>query len=228
MKTIIFDLDGTLVDTSRDLIYAVNTCLTNFGYAPALTEHDRPVAFQGGRAMLMLAMQRLGINAHHATDWVNNHMHHFLAVYQNNIDTHSAFYPCAIETITMLKKHRYKVGICTNKPVALAEQLIKALGQRNVFDSLVGAGTLPVAKPDPAPYRLAVEQAGGSLDASCLVGDTLTDARTARAAGVAYVHVDFGGLGGLQDTPENDTTIEAHATITSYMDLPHTVLRVLA
>ena len=86
----------------------------------------------------------------------------------------------------------YAVGICTNKPERLAETLMARLGVRGLFGSLVGADTLPVRKPDPAPYVAAVERAGGAVARSLLVGDTVTDRDTARAAGVPCALITFG------------------------------------
>jgi phosphoglycolate phosphatase len=84
------------------------------------------------------------------------------------------------------------LGICTNKPEGLAVRLMERLGMADFFDAIVGADTLPVRKPDPAPYREAVDRAGGATSRSFLLGDTDTDRRTARAAGVPCALVTFG------------------------------------
>ena len=84
------------------------------------------------------------------------------------------------------------LGVCTNKPEGLAESLMQKLGVRALFGSLIGADTLPVRKPDPAPFFEAVARAGGAGGPSLLVGDTITDHSTARAAGVPSVLVTFG------------------------------------
>src|SRR5690606_29231838 len=89
----------------------------------------------------------------------------------------------------------FATGICTNKPEGLARDLVARLGIAELFGSLIGADTLPVRKPDPAPYRAAVEAAGGTVARSILVGDTATDRDTARAAGVSCALVTFGPEG---------------------------------
>ena len=99
------------------------------------------------------------------------------------------------EALEELLEEGFAIGICTNKPEALAERLMSALGVRGLFGSLIGADTLPTRKPDIAPYRAAVEGAGGVMSRSLLVGDTVTDRETARAAGVPSVLVSFGPLG---------------------------------
>ena len=85
--------------------------------------------------------------------------------------------------------------VCTNKPEGLADKLLRALGIREAFSGLVGADTLPVRKPDPSPYREAVARAGGTVAASFLLGDTVTDVKTAKAAGVRVALVSFGPEG---------------------------------
>ena len=100
-----------------------------------------------------------------------------------------------MEAVEALKAGGFAVSICTNKPEGLAELLLQELGVRQVFGALVGADTFPVRKPDPTPYRAAVERAGGVVARSMLVGDTETDARTGVAARVPVALVTFGPEG---------------------------------
>jgi phosphoglycolate phosphatase len=100
-----------------------------------------------------------------------------------------------VAAVEALRRAGFAVSICTNKPAGLAETLCRNLGIRDLFGALVGADTLPVRKPDPAPYRMAVESAGGTVVRSILIGDTVTDRDTARAAGVPIVLVAFGPEG---------------------------------
>ena len=113
------------------------------------------------------------------------------------------------------------LSICTNKPEGLAETLTRQLGIRDMFGALVGADTLPVRKPDPAPYAAAVERAGGTVARSMLVGDTDTDRQTARAAGVPVALVTFGpeGHGVDRFAPE--------ALLHDYADLPGMAVRLI-
>ncbi|TCP43010.1 HAD-IA family hydrolase [Rhodovulum marinum] len=191
MRTVIFDLDGTLADTSRDLIDAANACFEGVGLGlPLDPVKDAATAFLGGRAMLRLAFQRLGLPE--AETEITRQFPIFLDHYARNIDRHTRMYPGAIDAVERLRDEGFRVGICTNKPEALAEDLLGRLGVRRLFGSLVGADTLPVRKPDPAPYRAAVERAGGAVARSILIGDSATDRNTARAAGVPCVLVTFG------------------------------------
>lgn len=193
MRTVIFDLDGTLADTSGDLIAAANACFRALGAGDVLDPaRDQATAFAGGRAMLRLGFRRLG-----QTDavLVEREFPLFIEYYARAIDCETLLYPGAIGAVEALRAQGYRVGICTNKPEALAEDLLARLGVRGLFDALVGADTLAVRKPAAEPFFEAVRRAGGNPARSMLVGDTVTDRETARAAGVPCLLVTFGPAG---------------------------------
>lgn len=191
MRTVIFDLDGTLADTAADLIAAANAALAGLGHAPQLVAgDDDAVAFRGGRAMLDLAFTRIGLDDPQPAIAAGYPM--LLRAYGAAIDTHTRLYPGAGAAVERLRGAGVAVGVCTNKPEALAERLLDRLGVRGLFGSVIGADTLSVRKPAPEPFVAAVERAGGSVAHSLLVGDTRTDRDTARAAGVPSVLVTFG------------------------------------
>ena len=193
MKTVICDLDGTLADTSGDLIAAANACFIERGLGPLLDEVDDALtAFHGGRAMLRLGFSRLGIEGEEEID---REYSRFLQFYSENIDEKTELYPGAVDALEGLRSSGYALGVCTNKPAGLAETLLTKLGVRGLFGSMIGADTLPVRKPDPQPFLEAVRLAGGDPGMSLLVGDTETDVRTAQAAGVPVVLVGFGPEG---------------------------------
>ena len=194
MRSAIFDLDGTLVDTSADLIAAANATLQAMGQGTPLDPvRDAATAFAGGRAMLRLGMQRRGLPAD--PDAIDAQFAVFLDAYETGIDRHSRPYPGAMEAVGRLTAAGWRVGICTNKPAHLAELLMTRLGCRDAFAALVGADTLPVRKPDPAPYLECVRRLGGDPARSFLLGDTVTDRDTARAVGVPVALVAFGPEG---------------------------------
>ncbi|QFS82154.1 Phosphoglycolate phosphatase [Roseivivax sp. THAF40] len=219
MRTVIFDLDGTLADTSGDLIGAANVCFVEMGYGPLLERGaDDAVAFRGARAMLRRGLERQGgVDEAVIEAWYPR----LLEAYGAAISEHSTLYPGAMVAVEALKSEGIKVGICTNKPSGLAETLLRDLGIRDAFGSMIGADTLPVRKPDPAPFFAAVEGAGGAADRACLVGDTETDRETARAAGVPSILVGFGpeGPGIARLAPE--------AMIAHYDELPGVVADLL-
>ena len=192
MRTVVFDLDGTLADTSADLLAAANACFRDLGHGDLLTSADTLTAFHGGRAMLRLGFSRLGP---YEENQIDAQYPRLLRAYADGIDTHTRLYPGAVAAVEALRGRGFATTICTNKPEGLAETLVTRLGIRPLFDVLIGADTLPTRKPDPAPYAAAVERAGGTVARSMLVGDTDTDRRTARAVGVPVALVTFGPEG---------------------------------
>ena len=191
MRTVIFDLDGTLANTSGDLIDAANTCFRAMGVGNLLTYgFDDGTAMQGGKAMLRLGLSRIG-RAGDETE-VERQYPVLLEAYEGQLDKHSFLFDGAMEAVEDLKLAGYKVGICTNKPERMAIALMQSFGVLDAFGSLVGADTLPVRKPDPAPLVEAVRRAGGDPARCTLIGDTVTDRETARAAGVPSILVTFG------------------------------------
>ncbi len=194
MPTVIFDLDGTLADTSGDLIAAANACFCGSGAGDVLDPAlDQLTAFKGGRAMLRLGFARIEGEVLEAS--VDAYFPMFLDHYAADLDHHTTLYPGAAAAIGALRRTGVRTGICTNKPEGLAVELIRRLGVSHLFDSLIGADTLTVRKPDPTPYMRAVRDAGGTLARSVMIGDTITDRDTARAAGVPCVLVAFGPEG---------------------------------
>ena len=215
MKAVIFDLDGTLADTSGDLIAAANACFRDLGLGDLLDPAvDAGTALRGGRAMLTLGFSRVeGIGA----EEVDAQYPKLLEHYARDIDRYSTMYPGAMEAIEVLKSRGYAVGICTNKPEALAEDLMSKLGVRDAFASLVGADTLLVRKPNPEPLREAARRAGGDPDQMLLVGDSDTDRNTSKAAGCPSILVTFGPSG------EDMAALEPEALLHDYADLPRIV-----
>lgn len=213
MKTVIFDLDGTLADTSGDLIAAANACFRDMGHAELLDETaDALVGFHGGRAMLKLGYTRLGV-PFDETD-IDREYPKLIQHYTENIHVKTVLYPGVLETIDVLRADGYRLGICTNKPHQQTEVLLDSLGVTELFDAMIAADTLAERKPHPLPYRTCVERAGGAVEHSILIGDTITDVNTARAVGVPIVLVAFG--------PEGDaiSRLEPDAMLASYSDLP--------
>ncbi|PUB19054.1 HAD-IA family hydrolase [Yoonia sediminilitoris] len=219
MRTVIFDLDGTLADTSGDLVAAANHCFRGLGLGDLLdAQRDAATALRGGRAMLRLGFSRV---TGFEEDEVDRQYPVLLAAYAEDIHTHTTLYPGAMDAVEQLRSNGYAVGIATNKPEGLAEALMTSLGVRDVFGSLIGADTLPVRKPDPEHHFEAVRRAGGDPQRSLLVGDTATDRDTSRNAGVPSVLVTFGP--GRDDV----LALDPEATINHYTELGPVVTRLI-
>ncbi|HBU54786.1 HAD-IA family hydrolase [Sulfitobacter pontiacus] len=220
MKTVVFDLDGTLADTSGDLIAAANACFRDMGEGDVLdAKTDASTALKGGRAMLRLGMERLG-RADDA-ETIDRYYPMLLEAYGREIDTHTVLYPGAMEAVEALKAAGYRVAICTNKPEGLAHTLLTKLGVRDAFGAMVGADTLAIRKPDPEHLFETARRAGGDPALCLLVGDTNTDRETARAAGVPCVLVSFGPSG------DDMAALGPEALLDHYDDLPDIVTRLI-
>lgn len=198
MRTVIFDLDGTLADTADDLLAAANAVFAAAGHGAPLTRADAATAMRGGRAMLRLGSDRLGLGW--SDEAVGAAYPLLLEHYADAIAVHTRMFPGAAEAVEALRADGIATGICTNKPAWLAERLMRDLGVRDLFASLVGGDTLPVRKPDPAPLYLALRTAGGPAARGLMVGDTRTDHDAARNAGIPVALVTFGAeAGGVAD-----------------------------
>jgi phosphoglycolate phosphatase len=219
MRTVVFDLDGTLADTSADLLAAANACFCGLGHGDMLDSADTLTAFHGGRAMLRLGFSRL--TGYTEAD-VDAQYPVLLAAYAGAIDTHTTLYPGAVNAVTALKDAGFALAICTNKPAGLAETLTRRLGIRDLFGALIGADTLPVRKPDPAPLFEAIARVGGTPARALLIGDTKTDRDTGLAANVPVALVTFGpeGAGVARLNPD--------ALLDHYDDLAGLVQHMLA
>ncbi|PJE28433.1 Phosphoglycolate phosphatase [Pseudooceanicola marinus] len=215
MRAVVFDLDGTLADTSGDLLAAANACFRSLGAGDVLTPGDAGTALRGGRAMLRLGMARLGRDGDEAE--IHRLYPVLLEAYAGDIARHTVLYPGAMEAVAALRADGHAVAICTNKPEGLARRLLTELGVLGDFAALVGADTLPVKKPDPEPLREAARRAGADPARCCLVGDSDTDRNTARAAGVPSILVGFGPSG------EDMAALAPEALIGHFDELPGVV-----
>ena len=221
MKSVIFDLDGTLADTSADVIAAANACFEQLGQGKPLDPvADALTAFHGGRAMLRLGYQR--VQQDWTEDLVDAQYPVLLDYYADHIAVHTTLYPNVIPVLEELRRRGYALGICTNKPEGLAETLMGQLGIRDMFGALLGADTLPVRKPDPEHLWETIRRVGGDLGRSALIGDTDNDRSAARNANVPSVLVTFGPSGRAIEA------LEPEALLNHYDELPDLADRLIS
>lgn len=220
MRTVVFDLDGTLADTSGDLIAAANACFDAMGHGHPLDPvADALTAFAGGRAMLRLGYGRLALNWTESE--VDAQYQVLLEAYRGAIAVQTTLYPGAVQAVEALRSAGFATAICTNKPEGLAVRLCEQLGISHLFGALLGADTLPVRKPDPEHYVETVRRVGGTVPKSLLIGDTITDRDTARAAKVPIVLVGFGPEGAGVNRLQPDALLD------HFDDLPMIVERLI-
>ena len=212
---IVFDLDGTLIDTAPDLTAAMNHVLTQLD-RPTLAEEDvRHMVGHGARMLLRRGLSASGPEPSDAE--IEALVPAFLDFYGVHVADRSVPFPGMTEALDELQGEGARFAICTNKPEALSVSLIEALGLTERFPVIVGADTLPVRKPDPRPLQHAVEQLGGALGQTIYVGDSETDLKTARAAGVPIILVSWGY------TPVPASGLGGDVLIERFSDLPEAI-----
>ena len=185
--TIVFDLDGTLVNTAPDLTNALNEVLSRRGHAPVSADYIRATVGLGARAMIEAALARTG-----AEEDIDEMLAEFLVHYEENIATESRPFPGAIEVLARLEAAGARLAICTNKREHLTRKLLRALDLDRRFHTIAGRDTFAVGKPSPIPLTGVIAAAAGDTARALLVGDSDVDIRTARAAAVPVLFVSFG------------------------------------
>jgi phosphoglycolate phosphatase len=203
-----FDLDGTLADTSADLADALNHALESLGRPRLPLDQITLMVGHGTRALMRKGLAATGGGEDALLEAGLAELTDF---YENNICRHTAAYAGATEALGELRAAGIRTAICTNKPERLAAMLVDALGWSAKFDAIIGGDTLAVAKPDAAPLLEAITRCGGGR--ALYVGDSITDADTARAACVPFVAVSFG----FRDRPVE--ALGADAVIDSFQEL---------
>lgn len=188
--TVIFDLDGTLVDTAPDLVRAANYSLAQAGLPPVSADVITPFVGFGARRMIVAGLSAHGVSLNDTA--IDDLLARYLSFYADNIAVESRPYPRVVEEIEILRQRGAAIAICTNKLEAMSRRLIGALALEHHFAAIVGRDTLPVCKPHPDHLLAAILRAGGDPATAVMVGDTETDIATARAARVPVIGVSFG------------------------------------
>jgi phosphoglycolate phosphatase len=189
-RAVIFDLDGTLVDTAPDLMAATNHVLRAHGRRPISMAEVRAFVGHGARALVTRGLTATG-GLPDGFDLEATYRE-FVDHYSAHIADASTVFPGLEPLLERLAGAGIAMGVCTNKLEGLSVQLLEAVGLSRFFGAVVGPDTLGIAKPDPRPYREALRRLGGDISASVMVGDSETDILTARAAGVPVLAVPFG------------------------------------
>ncbi len=218
-KTIVFDLDGTLVDTGPDLAAALNHALSTLGRAP-LPQAD--VQDMVGSGALKLIERGLAGTGEEARALALAIMPVFLDYYAQNIAVGSKPYLGVLAALDALALHGCHLAICTNKTERLARKLIDALGWNDRFAAILGGDSLPVRKPDPEHLLATIRAAGGDRADAAFVGDTHFDVNAGLAADVPTIAVRFGF------STEPVETLGAAAVIDHYDMLLPTLDRLFA
>ncbi|WP_018147117.1 HAD hydrolase-like protein [Henriciella marina] len=188
--TVVFDLDGTLVDTAPDLHLALNHCLEDAGFKPVPFDSIRHMIGQGAKAMIEKGLAYQGVGADEADGEALWQV--FLSYYEANICARSKPFEGAIATLDGLTERGATLSVCTNKTQYLAETLLDALGLTTKFASICGADAVPEKKPSGDHILQSIKRAGGDDRRAIMIGDSQTDEKAARNAGLPFVFVTFG------------------------------------
>jgi phosphoglycolate phosphatase len=189
-RTLVFDLDGTLVDTAPDLISALNYVLDREGLAPVPLAKARNLIGAGARKLIERGLE-LGDRTVDVDD-LNRLMKDFVAYYAEHIADQSRPFEGLDAALDELEAQGFRFAVCTNKLEWLSKLLLDKLGLSRRFAAICGADTFGVAKPDPVILRQTLAQAGGPLSGAIMVGDAGPDVGVARRAGIPVIGVEFG------------------------------------
>jgi phosphoglycolate phosphatase len=216
---LIFDLDGTLVDTAPDLLAALNAVLLTVGRRPVDLADLRHLVGFGARAMLTEAFKMTSGEAE--PERLEGMMDTFLAHYRSHIADLSRPYPGVEETLTAFEAAGARMGVLTNKPHDLTLLLIAKLGLDKYFAAIFGQGRMPYTKPDARIFQDVVREVGGVGAGVLMIGDSITDVQTARAVGAPVILLSYGY------TPEPARRLGADAVVDDFRDIPAAVRRLL-
>ncbi len=196
IRTVLFDLDGTLADTAPDLAFALNEVLREQECPPLPFEQIRPVVSHGGIALI-----KLGFNIDESSAQFDTLRQRLLTIYREHIVRHTKLFDGMGEVLEAIEARGLNWGVVTNKPAWLTEPLMAGLALQQRAATIISGDTLDQRKPHPAPMLLACEQAG-STAAECLyVGDAERDIEAGRNAGMHTLVALFGYIG-EHDSPE--------------------------
>jgi phosphoglycolate phosphatase len=217
MTALIFDLDGTLVDTAPDLLGALNAVLLAQGRRTVDIADLRHLVGHGARAMLGEAMGMTGAPADPAR--LPALIDAFIAHYRAHIADSSRLFPGVAETLTALRDGGARLGVLTNKPQELTGPLLEKLDLARFFGAIHGAGRFDYVKPDPRVFHHVVEELGGGP--ALMIGDSKTDVATARAAGVKVILLSYGY------TPKPARELGADVVLDDFSEIPGWVPKLL-
>lgn len=218
--TLVFDLDGTLVDSAPDLVAATNHALADLGLPAIPAETLRTAIGFGARRMILEGLNHTG---HMLPDTdVDRLLARFLAYYEPNIARESRPFHGTAAALEQFRAAGFRLAVCTNKRLALAQHLLRELDLAPLFDAVAGRDTFEVYKPHPDHVLGAIRMAGGDARAAVMIGDTAIDVAAARAAAVPVVACTFG----YSEIPAE--SLGADAVISHYSELDAAVRSLLA
>ena len=193
--TILFDLDGTLVNTAPDLMNAHNYVMKKYGYNERNLSDIRKLAGKGSKAMLARSINEvveLSGKIKKTDSNIEKMTKEFINFYSKNILAESTLKKGVLDFLKWCKNNFISMGVCTNKQETLSIDLLKKIKIYNFFDYVAGGDTFSYNKPDPRHLTSAIEIMGGSVEKSLMVGDSETDSNSAKSANIPFILLENG------------------------------------
>ena len=193
--TILFDLDGTLVNTAPDLMHAHNHVMKKYGFDQRELSDIKKLAGRGSKVMLTKSMHEiaeLSGKIKKTDDVVEKMTKEFIDYYSKNIVKESTLKKGVLDFLTWCKENTISMGVCTNKQEHLSIDLLKKIKIYNFFDYVAGGNTFEFNKPDPRHLTNTIEIIGGDIKKSLMIGDSETDSNAAKAASIPFILIEDG------------------------------------
>ncbi len=217
---ILFDLDGTLVDSAPDLTGALNHTMAHLNLPPVDEESVRQMVGFGARRLIEQGLEAAGVELNHGQFEAAFRV--FLDYYGDHLVDHTRPFPGTEDLLRHLKEQGAVMAICTNKPQSLSEEVLRLLELDHYFDAVIGADAVSNRKPHADHIHATLKAIGGNVDQAIMVGDSATDIDAARNAGIPSVVVSFG----YTTTPAAE--LGANHMIDHMSELPAAIAAVLA
>lgn len=185
--TLVFDLDGTLLDSAPDIAEALNALFRDLALPPVDLDLIRTMIGDGAPVLLARALAHVGSDLKAA-----DLMRRYLVHYDAHATGKTIVYPGVIETLAQLRAMECRLGVCTNKPIGATRIVLKAYGFDPLIEAVIGGDSLPQRKPAPEPLRHVIAALGGTAETAVLIGDSAVDVACAKAAGVPCIVIPSG------------------------------------
>jgi phosphoglycolate phosphatase len=207
---LIFDLDGTLVDSVPDLTASLNEVLREHGYAPLSQAEVKPMIGDGVAMLVARGFAARGGSADEAA----SAMPRYTAIYEANATNSSRPFPGVLETLADLRLKGYRTAVCSNKPQRACEIMLAELGMAGLFDGVGGGDRFAVRKPHPGHLLSLIEVLGGDPARAAMIGDSENDAASGLAAGLPLILMGYGYARG------DITALGANRVLAKFGELP--------
>jgi phosphoglycolate phosphatase len=190
-ELLIFDLDGTLINSIPDLTLAINKTLSHYKLSALTIEEVTPFIGNGAKTLVFRALKK-ATGKEVSKEFLNEALTYFIPAYQSNVCEETYLYPHVLETLKYLHNKGYKLVICTNKPFDFVEPILEKLAIKKFFLQWIGEASLPEKKPQGAPLLYLAKQTNTPTDKCIMIGDSKNDILAAQNAGMESIGLTYG------------------------------------